>query len=264
MAMAEASPLRRRPWRLALLAVVALLSACASGIPVYGYKVVHRYPHDTNAFTEGLIYLHGTLYESTGGQGSSSVRQVDLATGKVLRQVWLPPTIFGEGIVDWHGRLVQLTWHQHEGIVWDLATLKPVERFAYPGQGWALTRNGTHLYMSDGSSDLRILDPVSFKQVGTLHVTADGRPVTKLNELEWVKGEIWANIWQTSRIARIDPATGHVVGWIDLSGIYDVQATPDPQDDVLNGIAYDAAHDRLFVTGKCWPTLFQIRLVPPS
>lgn len=248
--------------RVVLLALVVMLSACAGGIPVYGYRVVHRYPHDTNAFTEGLFYLHGSLYESTGEQGASTIRQVALSTGKVIRKAWLPDAIFGEGIVAWKGRLVQLTWHQHMGIVWDLGTFRPLARFNYPGQGWALTRSASRIYMSDGSSDLRILDPDTLRQVGTLHVTADGKPVTNLNELEWIRGQIWANIWQTDRIARIDPRSGHVVGWIDLAGLYDTRRTADPGDDVLNGIAYDAVHDRIFVTGKCWPWLYQIRVLP--
>jgi glutaminyl-peptide cyclotransferase len=245
-------------------ALVASVSACAAGIPVYGYRVVKRYPHDTNAFTEGLFYRRGLLYESTGEQGASTVREVDLQTGKVLRQARLSDDTFGEGIVDWRGRLVQLTWRQHRGIVWDLATFRPLASFSYAGEGWALTRSDTHIYMSDGSPDLRVLDPDTLKQVGTVHVTADGRPVRMLNELEWVKGQIWANIWQTDRIARIDPKTGHVVGWIDLKGIYDVSRTADPDDDVLNGIAYDPVHDRVFVTGKCWPWLYQIELVRRS
>lgn len=255
-------PAGRMLGRVGMLALAALLCACTGTLPVYGYRVVHRYPHDTNAFTEGLFYLDGTLYESTGEQGASTIRQVALTTGKVMRKAWLPPTIFGEGIVAWKGRLVQLTWHRHMGIVWDLATFRPVARFAYPGEGWALTRSSKRIYMSDGSSDLRILDPDTLRQVGTLHVTADGKPVPQLNELEWIKGQIWANIWQTNRIARIDPRSGHVVGWIDLSGLYDTGRTADPGDDVLNGIAYDAAHDRIFVTGKCWPWLYQIRIVP--
>lgn len=249
--------------RIVLLWLVVSLSACAGGIPVYGVRVVHRYPHDTGAFTEGLFYLRGALYESTGEQGASTLRKVDLDSGKVLRQVRLPVAIFGEGIVPWKGRLVQLTWHQHEGIVWDLSTFRPLARFAYPGEGWALARSDTRIYMSDGSTDLRVLDPDTLRQTGTLHVTADGKPVPRLNELEWVKGQIWANIWPSDRIARIDPRTGHVVGWIDLTGLFDVGRTPAPGDDVLNGIAYDARHDRIFVTGKCWPYLYQIEAVPP-
>ena len=236
------------------------VAAHAAAIPVYGYRVVHRYPHDPHAFTEGLFYRHGYLYESTGELGQSWVRKVELKTGKVVQQSILPPDIFGEGIVSWHGTLIQLTWRQHMGIVYDLASFKPLRRFFYPGEGWALTRGGDLIYMSDGTPDLRVLDPDTLQQVGTIHVTADGKPVHNLNELEWVKGEIYANIWLTHRIARIDPATGHVVGWIDLHGLFDSSKLGDPLDDVLNGIAYDAKHDRLFVTGKRWPVLFEIKL----
>lgn len=246
-----------------LLAAISM-PAGAAGVPVYGYRVIHRFPHDAHAYTEGLFYLDGSLYESTGEYGASTLRKVELRTGKVLRQVRLPGSIFGEGIVSWKGRLVQLTWHRHMGIVWNLADFRPLARFEYAGEGWALTRSETHIYMSDGSPDLRVLDPDTLQQTGTIHVTDDGRPIRNLNELEWVKGQIWANIWQGHRIARIDPENGHVVGWIDLAGLYDASRTPDPIDDVLNGIAYDAVHDRVFVTGKCWPYLYQIELKPLS
>jgi glutaminyl-peptide cyclotransferase len=249
---------------LAVLSILLLASSpLYAAIPVYGFKVVHRYPHDSNAFTEGLFYRDGFLYESTGMEGASSVRKVALRSGKVVQQSWLPPKIFGEGIVAWKDRLIQLTWRQHMGLVYDLHTLKPVRLFRYPGEGWALTRHGDRLYMSDGTPNLRVLDADTLRQIGTIHVTADGQPVHNLNELEWVDGQLFANIWQSTRIARIDPATGHVVGWIELKGLLDVSKLPNPEDDVLNGIAWDAEHRRLFVTGKCWPTLFQIRLVPP-
>ncbi|MDE1892731.1 MAG: glutaminyl-peptide cyclotransferase [Xanthomonadaceae bacterium] len=243
------------------LALLLAATACPAAIPVYGYKIVHVYPHDTSAYTEGLFYKDGYLYESTGEQGRSTVRKVQLATGKVLQSHDLPARYFGEGIVDWKGRLVQLTWKSETGFVYDLASFKLQHTFSYPGEGWALTRDSKHLYMSDGSSVLRILDPDTLKATGSIMVEANGVPVTNLNELEWVKGQIYANIWLTNRIARIDPTTGHVVGWIDLSGLLDVSRLPVPSDDVLNGIAYDAARDRLFVTGKCWPKLFEIRLV---
>jgi glutaminyl-peptide cyclotransferase len=262
------TPMRRYALRfllpvltMALIWPVAAVSA--ETIPVYGYKVVHRYPHDPVAFTEGLFYKDGYLYESTGEKNESWVRKVKLETGKVVQQIALSPTDFGEGIIAWKNQLIQLTWRQGIGHVYDLDSFKSLHDFQYPGEGWALTKDASHLYMSDGTPDLRILDPETLAQTGSIHVTADGSPVFNLNELEWVKGEIYANIWQTDRIARIDPATGHVVGWIDLSGLLDTQAMADPVDDVLNGIAYDAKHDRLFVTGKRWPTLFEIRLTPP-
>ena len=241
-------------------------SACArDAIPVYGYRVVHSYPHDPKAYTEGLLYLDGHLYESTGQIGSSSVRKVELTTGKVLQQSPTPWPDYGEGIAVWKDKLIQLTWQNHEGFVYDLATLKPQARFDYPGEGWALTSDGKSLYMSDGTPVIRILDPDTLQQTGSIHVTADGQPLQNINELEWVKGEIYANVWLTTRIARIDPKSGKVVGWIELAGLVPPPGSlADPLNDVLNGIAYDAQHDRLFVTGKCWPTLYEIKLVAPK
>lgn len=249
--------------RLSTALLLAVASTAHAAIPVYGFRVVHRYPHDANAFTEGLFYRRGFLYESTGLKGASSIRKVALRSGKVVQEARLPAGIFGEGIVAWKDRLIQLTWHGQLGLVYDLKTLKPVRLFRYSGEGWALTRHGDRLYMSDGTPDLRILDATTLQRIGTIHVTADGRPVRDLNELEWVDGQIFANMWQSSRIARIDPATGDVVGWIELQGLQDVRSLPDPPDDVLNGIAWDPARRRLFVTGKCWPALFQIRLTRP-
>jgi len=243
------------------LALLVLSTVSCAAIPVYGYKVVHVYPHATSAYTEGLFYKDGYLYESTGQNGESTVRKVALRTGAVVQQYRLPPQYFGEGIVDWKNRLLQLTWQSETGFVYDLASFKLQRTFSYPGEGWALTRDSKHLYMSDGSAVLRILDPDTLKATGSIMVTANGVPVTRLNELEWVRGQIYANIWLTNRIARIDPASGHVTGWIDLTGLLDVNRLPDPGNDVLNGIAWDAAHDRLFVTGKRWPKLFEIRLV---
>ena len=243
---------------------LALLGSCARAatpIPVYGYRVVHTYPHDTGAYTEGLFYKDGYLYESTGQAGSSTIRKVDLPSGETVQRYNLPSRYFGEGIVDWKDRLVQLTWQSQTGFVYDLASLKLQHTFAYAGEGWALTHDNHHLYMSDGTPVLRVLDPESLATTRRITVTADGVPVTNLNELEWIKGELYANVWLTNRIARIDPTSGHVVGWIDLDGLFDINQLPDPGNDVLNGIAYDAAHDRLFVTGKRWPTLFEIKLV---
>ncbi|TCV91643.1 glutaminyl-peptide cyclotransferase [Luteibacter rhizovicinus] len=234
--------------------------ALGSGLPVYGYKVVHSYPHDPKAFTEGLFYDNGYLYESTGEPNTSSVRKVDLESGEVLQRVATPKGYFGEGIIAWGPKLIQLSWQEGVGFIMDKTTFAPTGRFSYPGEGWAMTRDATHIYMSDGTPRIRILDPETLKAVGTIDVTADGVPVWKVNELEWVKGEIYANIWQTDRIARIDPKTGHVLGWIDLKGLLGTTQVNDPVNDVLNGIAYDAAHDRLFVTGKRWPRLFEIRL----
>jgi glutamine cyclotransferase len=247
----------------ALLAASPLVSqAMAAGIPVYGYKLVHTYPHDLHAYTEGLFYEDGFLYESTGEIGTSTVRKLRLETGEVEQRLDTPAGYFGEGIVDAGTKLVQLTWREGVAFVYDKASFHFIGGFRYPGEGWAFTRDATHIYMSDGTPTIRILDPVNFERTGSIEVTADGVPVPQINELEWVKGEIYANIWQTDRIARIDPKTGHVVGWIDLAGIMDKSRLSDLSNDVLNGIAYDAAHDRLFVTGKRWPSLFEIRLVP--
>jgi glutamine cyclotransferase len=222
---------------------------------------VHTYPHDTGAYTEGLFYKDGYLFESTGQVGQSTVRKVDLKSGEVVQRHRVPARYFGEGIVDWNGHLVQLTWQSGTGFVYDLKSFEQQRTFTFPGEGWALTRDDKQLYMSDGSSTLRILDPETLAQTGSIPVTADGMPVGNLNELEWVKGEIYANVWLTNHIARIDPATGHVLGWIDLTGLFDVNQTRDPGNDVLNGIAYDAKNDRLLVTGKCWPSVFENKLV---
>ena len=249
-------------WLACTIALVNLfvVAPARAAVPVYGYKIVHTYPHDTGAYTEGLFYKDGFLYESTGQAGQSTVRKVDLQSGEVIQRHNVPSRYFGEGIVDWKDRLVQLTWQSGTGFVYDLASFKQRRSFTYPGEGWALTRDDKHLYMSDGSAVLRVLDPETLATTGSILVTADGEPVGNLNELEWIKGEIYANVWLTNHIARIDPASGHVVGWIDLTGLFDVNTLPEPGNDVLNGIAYDAKHDRLFVTGKRWPSLFEIKL----
>jgi len=244
-----------------MCAVAACCAAAQADVPTYGFRIVHAYPHRSDAFTEGLFYLNGFLYESTGLEGHSSIRKVRLETGEVVQERDLPPEYFGEGIVAWQDRLVQLTWRSGIGFVYDLATFSPRATFHYPGEGWALTRDNRRLIMSDGTSDIRFLDPASLKEIGRIHVTAENRPVTNINELEWVKGEIYANIWETNLVARIDPGNGKVVGWIDFGGLNPAAASTNP-DDVLNGIAYDADHDRLFVTGKDWPQLYEIKLVP--
>ncbi|HEY4066226.1 MAG TPA: glutaminyl-peptide cyclotransferase [Burkholderiaceae bacterium] len=249
----------------ALLAILTLAPAPAAAqsaaIPTFGYEVVHRYPHDPEAFTEGLFFKDGFLYESTGMLGRSSVRKVRLETGEVVAKSRLPDDLFGEGIVDWGDRLVGLTWTSHLGFVLNLKDFSLQGRFSYPGEGWGLTRNDRELIMSDGTSELRFIDPQTLRELRRLRVTADGRPIDQLNELEWVDGEVYANIWQTDRIARIDPASGHVVGWIDLSGLLSARDREQSNADVLNGIAFDPATKRLFVTGKQWPKLFEIRLV---
>ena len=230
-------------------------------MPAYGVTVVATFPHDPSAFTEGLFYRDGFLYESTGQQGQSSVRKVALSTGKVLEQRTIDKAYFGEGIVAWKDRLIELTWQDHIGFVYDLDTFKPRSTFPIEGEGWALTSDGSDLIMSDGTSDLRLLDPDTLKPVRRLHVTCDGEAVSRINELEWVKGEIYANIWTTNLIVRIDPRTGHVVGVIDLAQLSEMNPA-DPPDKVPNGIAYDPAGDRLFVTGKLWASVYQVRLTP--
>lgn len=230
-------------------------------LPVYGYKIVHTYPHDTKAFTEGLLYRDGFLYESTGLKGHSSIRKVDLKTGHVLQSKELPPQYFGEGLTEWNDTLVGLTWQTNVGFVFDLASFDVKRQFAFSGEGWGLTHNDHALIMSDGSATLRELDPKTFAEVRRIPVTADGIAVDQINELEWVGDEIYANLWHTNVIARIDPATGKIVGWIDLSGIYQQAGMGENGDDVLNGIAYDAKNKRLFVTGKLWPKVYEIQLV---
>ena len=231
-------------------------------LPVYGFEIVHTYPHDPTAFTEGLFYLNGFLYESTGLEQHSSIRKVRLETGEVVQKIDIPAQYFGEGIVNWKTHLVGLTWKSHVGFVYDLATFKPQRQFQYEGEGWALTQDGKQIIMSDGTPQLRFLEPANAAGDRADHVTLDGKPIRYLNELEWVKGEIYANVWQTNWIVRIDPHTGHVVGLINLCGLLGPADQIHGQTDVLNGIAYDGKRDRLFVTGKNWPKLFEIRLHP--
>jgi glutaminyl-peptide cyclotransferase len=239
-----------------------LAGTAAASVPLYDVDIVHTYPHDPSAFTEGLFYLDGFLYESTGLEQHSSIRKVRLETGAVLQHIDIPPQYFGEGIVNWGTRLISLTWKSQVGFVFDRKTLKLQRQFNYPGEGWALTQDGRRLIMSDGTPELRFLDPNTLAETGRLQVTLDGAPVRNVNELEWVKGEIYANVWETNWIIRIDPATGRVVGAINLAGLLGPTDHVTGIDSVLNGIAYDAKRDRLFVTGKNWPKLFEIRLRP--
>jgi glutaminyl-peptide cyclotransferase len=227
-------------------------------LPVYGYTVVRSYPHDPGAFTQGLQYLDGFLYEGTGNKGESFIRKVKLETGEVLQQRALPAQHFGEGIVVVKDELFQLTWQSEVAFVYDRTTFAPKRTFSYEGEGWGLTFDGRNLLMSDGSDRLRVIDPATFAERRRIAVTAGGEPVRSLNELEYVKGEIFANVWQTEYLARIDPQTGKVAGWIDLRGLLPPRERATV--DVMNGIAYDAARDRLFVTGKWWPRLFEIRI----
>jgi glutaminyl-peptide cyclotransferase len=234
--------------------------ATAGGtLPMYGYQVVRTYPHDPKAFTQGLQYVDGYLYEGTGQVGQSSIRKVELETGKVLQKRDVPPPYFGEGITVWNNEIIELTWQSHVAFVYDKNTFEPRRTYQYAGEGWGLTRDATSLFMSDGTDELRVLDPATFAEQRRIKVTAAGAPLKNLNELELVKGEIFANVWQTDHIARIAPATGRVLGYVDLRGL--LTPAERANTDVLNGIAYDAVHDRLFITGKWWPKLFEIRLV---
>jgi glutamine cyclotransferase len=229
--------------------------------PQYSYRVVKSYPHDTSAFTQGLEYHDGFLYEGTGIVGRSSVRKVDLATGKVFQNFDVPRPFFGEGITVFDNQVLELTWQSQTGFVYDKSNFRVLRSFNYPGEGWGLTNDGKQIYMSDGSAQIRIWDPTTLKEIRRITVKDGNVPVNELNELEFVRGEILANVWQTDRIARISPVDGKVLGWIDLSGILPQSERTNP-DSVLNGIAYDAAADRLFVTGKLWPKIFEIKLVP--
>jgi glutamine cyclotransferase len=222
--------------------------------------VVREYPHDPEAWTQGLIYHDGALYEGTGLYGRSSIRRVDLESGEPEQLSLLEPEFFGEGITIFGDRLYQLTWHNRVGLVWDWQSFELLGEWAYEGEGWGLTHDGTYLIQSDGTPVLRFLDPETLQEVRRLEVRDGTMPVPRLNELEYVRGEVYANVWQTDRIARIDPESGAVVGWIDLSGLLSAEDRTQPVD-VLNGIAYDRAGDRLFVTGKLWPKLFEIQVV---
>jgi glutaminyl-peptide cyclotransferase len=229
--------------------------------PQQTFRVVKTFPHDKNAFTQGLEYRDGFLYEGTGLVGRSSLRKVRLETGEVVQSFAVPQPFFGEGITVLPQQILQLTWQSQTGFVYDKATFRVLKSFTYPGEGWGMTNDGKQVYMTDGTAQIRVWDPVTLKETRRITVTDGGKPVTALNELEFVRGEILANVWQTDRIARISPADGKVLGWIDLSGILP-KAERVNSDAVLNGIAYDAANDRLFVTGKLWPKLFEIRLLP--
>lgn len=225
----------------------------------YSYEVIRSWPHDRAAFTQGLVFRNGALLESTGLNGRSSVREVELATGRVLKHVALPQQYFGEGLAVLDGRVFQLTWQNQRGFVYDVDTFRKEREFTYEGEGWGLTTDGKSLILSDGTHRLRFLDPVSFQVQRVVEVLIDGKPVNHLNELEWIDGEVFANVWQTDRVVRIDPATGQVRGVVDFSGLLG-QAERAAGADVFNGIAYDPASDRLFVTGKFWPKIFEVRL----
>ena len=248
----------------AALAAV-LISSCSdsktSETPVvYTYKVVNAYPHDREAFTQGLVYEKGLLYESTGLNGSSTLRKVELETGNILQLHKLPTEFFGEGITIYKDRIIQLTYRSNVGFVYNKDSFELLKKFDYSTESWGLTYDGKHLIMSDGTSTLYLLDAETFREAGRINVHDKDGPVSGLNELEYIKGQIFANVWPTDHIVRIAPRTGKVTGWIDLNGLLSLQDRDQPVD-ALNGITYDAVNDRLFVTGKFWPKLFQIKLV---
>ncbi len=255
-------------WRI-ILCVLALLASSFAPPPARtemvsaapAFDVVARYPHDPKAFTQGLFIRDGVLFESTGLEGKSDIRRVRLSDGKVIKSSKLPANLFGEGMVDWGQELISITWRNGVGYRWNIKSLKAKTKFTYRGEGWGLTRDDKQLYMSDGTPYIRVLDPANFKEKGTIRVTSAGSPVANLNELEWIKGRIYANIWTSNQIAVIDPPNGNVVAWIDLTPLV-VEATGrvDNLDRVANGIAYDAAKDVIYVTGKNWPVLFAIKL----
>ncbi len=232
-----------------------------SQTPRYTYRVINTYPHDPGAFTQGLVYLDGVLYEGTGLHGASSLRRVDLETGQVWQQYDLPGEYFGEGIAILNDKIYQLTWQSQTGFVYDLTTFELLDQFTYPSEGWGLTHDGTRLIMSDGTATLYFLDPQTLKFTGQVLVHDGPNSIARLNELEYVEGQVWANVWQTDWIARIDPDSGQVLGWIDLNGLLAPEDRTQPVD-VLNGIAYDAVGKRILVTGKWWPRLFEIEILP--
>jgi glutamine cyclotransferase len=223
------------------------------------YEVVSSYPHDPSSFTQGLVWHDGALYESTGLKGESKLRRLEFPSGRVRKEVSLASDLFGEGLALVDSRLVQLTWQSHRGFVYDLDTFRQLQEFSYDTEGWGLTYDGKNLILSDGSSNLFYLDPQTFKPIRKLPVTMNGKPLFELNELEFIEGEIWANVWQTDLIVRIDPSTGRVASFLDLKGLL-APSDKTGREDVLNGIAYDSDKKRIFVTGKLWPRLFEIKL----
>jgi glutamine cyclotransferase len=259
---------------------IVILAGCSSpsfsdnGVPIqndsitvavdeilYTYRVINTFPHDSDAFTQGFFYTNGYFYEGTGLYGRSSLRKINPADGTVLKQIDLSPKIFGEGITACDDRIIQLTWREHQGYVYEKDTFSLIETFTYPTEGWGITYDGEHLVMSDGTSVLTFLDPVTYKSIRQVKVVDSNGPVTRLNELEYISGKIYANIWLTDYIVIIDPATGNITGRINLEGLINPLDYPEQEIDVLNGIAYDEENNRLFVTGKLWPKVFEIELI---
>ncbi|MBN1254469.1 MAG: glutaminyl-peptide cyclotransferase [Deltaproteobacteria bacterium] len=240
---------------IAIVTLLCLTShAFSEDVPIYTYHVINAYPHDAEAFTQGLIFEGGYLYEGTGIKGSSTLRKVQLETGVVIKALKLPNDLFGEGITIYHNRIIQLTWRSGIGFVYDKDRFNVLRKFRYPTEGWGITHDGKHLIMSDGTATLYFLHPETFKRIGQVTVRDAHGPVPLLNELEYIRGEIYANVWHKTLIARISPQSGKVTGWIDLEGLC-------RWNGELNGIAYDADNDRLFVTGKFWPVIYEIKLL---
>ncbi len=251
--------------RLHLAPIVALLTVIyparlRAATPVSSYKIVAEFPHSTGSYTEGFFYRDGLFYEGTGLKGKSAVLVIEPESGRVLQRRDLPEQYFGEGVVDWGPDIYEWTWQSHICFVYDRFSLRPVRQFFYTGEGWGMTRTARQIITSDGTATLRFRDPATFRETRHIIVKDGKAPVEQLNELEYVKGEIYANIWHSDRIARISPRDGHVIGWIDLTGLMPTSRRPDAES-VLNGIAYDALRDRLFVTGKQWPSVFEIKIV---
>lgn len=244
-------------------AILLGLASCGTGEPpVWKYQVLQTYPHDSAAFCQGFLIHEGKFYEGTGRYGTSSVRKVDMETGTVEARFDLPQHLFGEGIAVYGDELYQLTWKAGQVHVYDLATLEPKRKLSYTGDGWGLTTDGKSMIRSDGSDAIIFHDPESFAEERRIHVNLNGSPVREINEMEWVDGEIWANVWKKEYIVRIDPKDGDVLGWVDLRGLFDTNSVPDP-DSVLNGIAWDAGAEKLYVTGKLWPEVHRLNLVEP-
>jgi glutaminyl-peptide cyclotransferase len=250
---------------MALVTALVTLSATTKTptppIQIAEFRVTAIYPHDRSAFTQGLFYRDGYLYESTGIEGQSTISKVDVKTGKAVTSSPLPERLFGEGMVDWRQEIISVTWQSGVGYRWDLNTLKPTSRFTYKGEGWGMTRDGSNLILSDGTPALRFLDPMTFSERRRVNVTLGGRDLRNINELEWVKGKVFANIWRSNLIVIIDPASGTVERVLDMTPLVKASGRSS-SEDVLNGIAYDANTDRLWVTGKNWPTLFELRATP--
>lgn len=247
---------------LVMLGVISPYSCSKTSnvTPVYTYKVVNVYPHDPNAYTQGLVFENGVFYEGTGLYGQSSLRRVDLESGDILQIYELPAQFFGEGVAIYGNKIVQLTWQSNIGFVYDKDSFEQLEEFSYSTEGWGITYDGKSLIMSDGTSTLYFLDPETFRVTSHIEVCDNDNPITRLNELEYIHGEVYANIWQTDDIVKIAPKTGKVTGWIKLEGLLAPEYRSEPVD-VLNGIAYDAKNHRLFVTGKLWPKIFEIKLI---